>query len=266
MRTLRRKTRVSMRSLTLGRGSIFVVTDAAHIHQIEALTDRLLKQHNPTPLGRWQLEHRLLRSTDAPATTDPKAQPRCQDFLTLSHHGGRAFVAIDGAAPTSSSNSTDTGTSAGARIADAVIAVPVTQRDALFALVENKMAALWTTRMRLGVPSGGAYDAGAYVVRLGELKQMAAQATMRAIVACVQSAASEVSGGASATTATAKSNGDAANGADEQGNNMKTKEAVRSFWKSFGVDGAKEYFYIPTENDDGFGEVRLWCEVLRLRP
>lgn len=130
-----------------------------------------------------------------------------------------------------------------------MIAVPAGQRDGLRALVESKMAGLWTARARLAVLGGAVYEAGEFVVRVGELRQVGgAQSAVRAVVACVQR------GG----------EGDGMALAEED--TQKQKEAVRTFWKSFGFESAKEYFYIPTADDDGFGEIRLWCEVLRLRP
>lgn len=242
--------------------SIFAVTDAAHVNQLEQLNDRFLNLYNPNPLGPWGLEHRLLRSADTPNTSDPKTQPRHQEILTLLHRPGKAFVAIDGQ-PSAVQKPNGAGRTEGdkaAKIGDSVIAIPAQQRDEFYRMVANKMAALWTPRMMLGIQNGMAYDTGEYIVRMGELKQVTSQNTNRALIVCIQSHG----GPGQETEPTQKP--EAETGAKEEQERQLRKEAVQKFWKTFGIEGAKEAYHVSKPGDDEFEEIRLWCDVLRLRP
>lgn len=243
--------------------SIFVVTDAAHINQLEQLNDRFLNLYNPNPLGPWGLEHRLLRAADAPTTGDPKTQPRYQEILTLSHRPGKAFVAVDGESSVVGKPN-GMGRANGDKalnIGDSVIAIPIQQRDDFYRMIVNKMAALWTPRMMLGIQNGAAYDTGDYIVRMGELKQMTTQNTTRALIVCIHSHAEPGQG-----TAKPAGKPNAETGAEEEQERQLKKEAVRRFWRTFGIEGAKEAHHVSKPGDDEFEEIRLWCDVLRLRP
>jgi hypothetical protein len=237
--------------------SIFAVTDAAHVNQLEQLNDRFLNLYNPNPLGPWGLEHRLLRAADAPTTSDSKTQPRYLEILTLLHRPGKAFVAIDG--PSAVEKPNGAGEKA-VKIGDSVIAIPAQQRDEFYRMIVNKMAALWTPRMMLGIQNGMAYDIGEYIVRMGELKQVTAQNTTRALIVCIQSNA----GPGQETKLTQRP--DADTGAKEEQEWQLRKEEVQKFWKTFGIEGAREAYYVSKLGDDEFEEIRLWCDVLRLRP
>lgn len=172
-------------------------------------------------------------------------------------------MAIDGVAPVAG-KSNASGKADGdkaTKIGDAVIAIPAQQRDGFLHLILNKMGALWNPRTTMGIQAGAAYDAGEYIVRMGELKQLTTPNTTRALVTCIQSNTVPEKDTAKATEKPGVETGDQE---DQQGQSR--KEAVQKFWKSFGIDGAKEAFCVSNQGDDGLDEIRLWCEALRLRP
>lgn len=59
-------------------------------------------------------------------------------------------------------------------------------------------------------------------------------------------------------------------GGDEEGDNgcEDGERVIRAFWEGLGVRGAREVGAgagVGQEGVDGWGDVRRWCEVLRLR-
>jgi len=186
--------------------------------------------------------------------------------LHLSHHGQKAFVAVDGHGAAKSNPANDTSGKAAmataSGMADTVITIPLSQRDQFYDLIKTKMGALWTPRMTLQVLNGAAFEAGDYIVRMGELKQVGSQQIIRGVVVCIQSKPSPEQD--NETVDKMKVDDSTTHGQDES--TKVRRDAVRDFWKKFGVvEGTKEAFCASQPGDDGFAEVRLWCSVLRLR-
>jgi len=186
--------------------------------------------------------------------------------LHLSYHPQKAYVAVDSHVLAKSGPANDTSgkatfvTTPGT--ADTVIAIPASQRDQFFGLITTTMGALWTPRMPLQVQNGPAFDTGEYMVRMGELKQSGAQQVVRGVLVCIQSNPSSGENGEGVVKTKVEDST-----AQEQDVSAKTRQdELRDFWKKFGiVEGAKEVFCTSQPGDDGFAEVRLWCNVLRLR-
>lgn len=131
------------------------------------------------------------------------------------------------------------------------MAIPAHQNDAFLQLLLGKLGALWAPRAAVQVPVGIGYDLGDFTVRLGELKAVGAQAVSRGFVVCI-AAVGEIGQGDEEPPAVM----DEAAVADAQ-------ELVREVWSGLGVEGAREA--ITRDPGDADGEVKLWCEVLRLR-
>lgn len=100
---------------------------------------------------------------------------------------------------------------------------------------------MWTHRPSLGVAHGLAYEVGDYGIRVGELRQGTGSAQLvRGVVVQVE-----------------WKRGD-------EGNWEEANGFIRGFWETLGIKGAREILQVPGMGS-GDGNVRQWCEVLRLR-
>ena len=121
---------------------------------------------------------------------------------------------------------------------------------------------MWTQRQTLGVRNGLAFQVGAVVVRVGEVLQGGAAGGMgpgaRGVVV-------EVAWGGGDEGEEGESGGES--GREEKGEGEEEGDGlglVQAFWDSLGVKGARECVGVPGMGE-GFGVVRQWCEVLRIR-
>jgi hypothetical protein len=262
---------------------------------LATLTDSLLQNANPTPLGRWTANHYISRST--PSTLDDKSPPSHHHLLALSQYSGRAFAYI--APPTQpasqpsstpqSAQSTQTTQpatqspaastppqqqqasqgSTGSTAQSAphqplqptkptgpIITLPSSDAEQLQMLLAARFGALWMPRPGIHIV-GSAWELGDAVVRLGELRQMAGGGgaggqqggALKGVVVAI-----EIKDGGA----------DAGEGPEEARFNM-VREMVKEIRGFMGLEGeqykARE---ILGAGEDG-GEIRLWCEALRLR-
>jgi hypothetical protein len=110
-------------------------------------------------------------------------------------------------------------------------------------LLVSRFGPLWTRRQVLQVSNGQAYEVGDFVVRFGEVREIrqgqGGVQHIRGTVAQITWAGDEV--------------------------DISTAEAsIREFWNELQIPGAKEFTKVAGL-DLGFGEVRQWLEVMRLR-
>jgi hypothetical protein len=117
--------------------------------------------------------------------------------------------------------------------------------------------------MTLHVQNGPAFDTGDYTVSMGELKQPGVQQVVRGVLVCIQSNPSSEQHSEDVD----KMKVDDSTAEEQEEVHMKARQdKMRDFWKKFGIaEGTKEVFCTSQPGDDGFAEVRLWCNVLRLR-
>jgi len=219
---------------------IWLMTDQQHLNSLAMIKERLITKFDPTPASSWVLDHRLLRS--AAASTNDKSPPRFQHILSLGHRPGKLYVAVNPAQPAQK----DVGSK------DTVITIRPQQGDAFFNLLKERFGALWTFRSRLSILNGVEYNVGEFKIRLGELRQISGQQqTVRAVICCIETS-SMADGG---------DNGPGSNGSA-------TRAALSDLWAAIGFANIKEAFGtypIDSTTEEGFDEVRLWCDVLRLR-
>jgi hypothetical protein len=197
------------------------------------------------PLERWRLEHRLLRST--PASPDDKTAPRFQHLLRLSYRPNNAFISVS--PPPEAKPGTQ----------HAVVTTPNEHFEALYALLTARFTALWTPRARQRI-DGTAYTVGEFTVRLGELRQVGGPPTPRGVICYIQADSGIAD----------KETKDATPETPEQTKreDETTRAAMESLWDRIGYPGAKEPS-IPDATDgattDGFNDIRMWCDLLKLR-
>ena len=211
-------------------GSIWLLTDPQHLNSLATIKERLITKFDPTPASSWGLDHRLLRSTAA--STNDKSPPRFQHILSLAHRPGKLYVAVSPAQPVQK----DVGTK------DTVITIRPQQGDAFFNLLKDRFGALWAFRSRVSIVNGVEYNVGEFKIRLGELRQISGQQQLRAVICCIET--SSMADGSA------------------------TRAALSDLWAAIGFTNIKEAFgtySINPTTEEGFDEVRLWCDVLRLR-
>ena len=213
---------------------------------LPTILDRLAKNHNPSPLPRWSLEHRLMRSTVAPSSssTSSSVPPavRYLQLLTVSHLPGRSFVNVS---PAQAQPTSQTGTVP----AGNMVAIPAgPQTDEFSHFLTAKLAPLWTSRQTLLVQNGFGFEMEDYRVRIGEVKQAQAAQAPRGVVVEVEWL------------------GDGDDGASggETG-----EMAVQAFWDALELQGGRKYIKVPGAGGNGKAKssdlARQYCELLRLR-
>ena len=265
------------------------------------MTSSLLKKPSAAPLPRWSLEHRLLRAPPPPqpaaaASTDPKLLPH-QHILSLSHHPGKTYLYIPANTTTNAATSvagagSGTGSASGAASGAGasggatpgpVVAIPAAQAEPFVALLTSKQSALWTHRQTHSVRDGAAFQVGECIVRAGEVRMprpgSGGQHLVQGVVVCIET---ELLGGEEGEEdAEVAVEGDVVMGegdgdGGEKGMGVEAmreaRETIRGLWKDLGVEGGKEGVkevmsnYAGAEEEQArWAEVRMWCEVLRLR-
>ena len=133
-------------------------------------------------------------------------------------------------------------------------------------MINAKFGPLWTQRQTLGVRNGLAFRVGAVVVRVGEVLQGGAAGGMGpgargVVVEVAWGWGDEGEEGESEGEGEKKGEVEDKREEDEEGDGL---GLVQAFWDSLGVKGARECVGVPGMGE-GFGIVRQWCEVLRIR-
>ncbi len=264
---------------------------------VQALAERLVRKYGvgTVPVGRWTLDHRLLRST--PATVEDKTRPRFVQLLTVSSlRAGSTFVSVSALRQSQhQQQSQQKGTAQDSDAQPMVIAIPTQQTEAYYGLLAAKFGALWTARPGLHVLNGVTYNVGEFVVRLGELRQPGTgQTGVRGIVVSVEVAESpetqrEAAGRGMKGEAPGEGENSGASGsrneveerdagalhADGEGGKSdyeerleESRKAIRDVWNLFEVEGAREAWSgssASTGWERTVEQVRTWCEALRFR-
>lgn len=224
---------------------------------IDALLIHFTQRFTCVSLPRWSLLHRLFREVPISSSSQNDVNAKSQatsylQVLTLSYQPEKAHVAI---AATSQSLSQpqasplpSSGGSAGAGNLEpaTIISIPRAATEEFVGLIRVRFGPLWTPRQVINVTDGHTLEIGAFRIRLGEVKQAQQQQTQPVSKGVVMEI--EYTGGEQEE----KDDWDIAEG------------LIRAFWGDLGIKGAKEFFRAAQE-DDGFGNIRQWCEALRLR-
>ncbi|OCK82907.1 hypothetical protein K432DRAFT_380014 [Lepidopterella palustris CBS 459.81] len=220
-----------------------------------------------TPLPRWSLDHRLFRSAPtAPTdtTTDPKPA-QFQHFLSLTYHPEKSYICHH--PPSAKANSASE---------SLIIAIPYAQGDTYLTLLTTKLSALWTRGSALQVKQGVTFSIGDFIVRFGELKLLRAgigsggQGATQGTVVMIQTSAltsmDEEGDTQSDTVMTEEQEA-----AEREEAEKEAQELIRALWTELagrGREGVKEVmsrFEGTGQERERWAEVRIWCEVLKLR-
>ncbi|KAL8949598.1 MAG: hypothetical protein Q9222_004313 [Ikaeria aurantiellina] len=226
----------------------FLPTTSPDSSPLPDFVNRLTTHYNPSVLPRWSLKHRLFRSTPAPTTSSTVNGDEARSFpsrylqvLTLPDYPNDSLVAITPVGKTSTAErsiETDPVTT--------VVSIPSgSSTDGFVQLLLTKLGPLWQQRQLTAVVDGLAYNVGDFRIRAGELKQGVGGAQLiRGVVVEV--------------TYTDR-------GIEEQ-NSTDMEESIMAFWEELGAKGAKTLSRKElADQEDEFGNVRLWCKILMLR-
>lgn len=165
-----------------------------------------------------------------------------------------------------------------------MVAIPAAQAEPFVALLTSKQSALWTHRQTHSVRDGAAFQVGECVVRAGEVRMprpgSGGQHVAQGVVVCIEMELLESEEGEGEDAEVAVE-GDVVMGerdgdGGEKGVGVEAmreaRETIRGLWKDLGFEGGKEGVKEVMSNYTGakeeqarWAEVRMWCEVLRLR-
>lgn len=153
-----------------------------------------------------------------------------------------------------------------------IIAIPKSQSESHYRLLEISFGALWMPRFTLVVNNGVAFDLGEFIVRLAEVRQADIQHTFKGVAVAIDAILPSRSGlgdvGANVSTVDEKS--------DKVGGGIfvqseEVKEMIREMWRSFSKEDAKET-WVPVAKDETTGMMgrnarlaQMWCEALQKR-
>ncbi|KZF21713.1 hypothetical protein L228DRAFT_261852 [Xylona heveae TC161] len=247
---------------------LFFIPSSPQAATYQQVVDRLTRSYDDVELvGRWALEHRLMRET-APSlpAVNGKAPPfRYLHFLNLSHQPGRSFVGVSGpSARKQQPQQQAVGPDAMGGVVPqepAVILVPAPatiltlpqgQSGDLIQLVASKLGPLWTNRHTLHVQPGVAYATSDFVVRVGEVKQGVTGPPRGVLV--------EITYQADDTSGSSEQKVDPSEWAAGQA-------IIKAFWQNLNIQGSRDYAATTPGVGAGLGWdlERQYFELLKLR-
>ena len=221
---------------------------------LQLLLGSLKGQYSLNPGPRWTLEQRLFRGaplegySSGTIQEDPaKLQSsRYLQVLSLSTHPRNNYVVLtsNSAPPQTRAGTPATSASGGESLGEPanIIAIPAgPQSEDFVQLLIARLGPMWALRQTLQVNQGLTFEVDDFRIRLGEVKQGqgSSQQTKGVIVELEWLGEMEIEA-------------------------VAAEEAIKSFWSSLNIKGARDYIRIPGLGDN-FGSIRQWCEALRLR-
>ncbi|KAF2498009.1 hypothetical protein BU16DRAFT_525578 [Lophium mytilinum] len=214
-----------------------------------------------TPLPNWHLAHHLSLST--PATSGDTNPPAYHHALSLTYHPGKTFLHIHPqpvpGVPTKPGPD------------NVVVAIPATQAESFNNLLATKLSALWTPKHSLNIRDGHAYRIGEMVIRVGEVRAAKGVGgnppALHGVVVCIESRVGDANTSDDDYAPAVPSKADVSEGV------MAVHEMIRGLWNDLEVPvGRKEGVKMALGQYEGLGEehaaeaeVRMWCQILRLR-
>ncbi|KAJ6127340.1 Mediator complex subunit Med20 [Penicillium sp. IBT 18751x] len=217
---------------------------------LPALTERLrtaYPEQDLVPIGRWALEHKLMRDTPGLLPQSGKStKPRYMQFLSLSHYPMHGFIYTSepetphpAASQTPASSATPRGSGGHAGESSMVMTVvPPSSYPTLFQHFVYAAQPFWAHRLTMSVPGGVVYEVGDFIVRMGDVRQTYPIARVRGTVVEIEWRGPSVVEGLAG-------DGDdefgfAVDEADVDAEYVATAELIRGFWNRVRFEGARE--------------------------
>ncbi|PLB38173.1 uncharacterized protein BDW47DRAFT_125608 [Aspergillus candidus] len=280
-------------------GVFFIPSNPNASTALATITERLhtALADNPIPIGRWALEHKLMRDTPsclpASASQHRPQHPRYLQFLSLSyspHHGFIYTSQPDATNPTSTANTPTPTPSAptptptphpqhphhpdptkGALL-PVMTTLPLPSTSTLFSHFVYACQPFWCHRHTVAVPGGTVYDVGDFRVRIGDVRQTQPTARVRGTVVEI-----EWRGPSIVSTVVARTSPSTPGGSMKEegaGDGLVTAEdiqdsdveaeyracaaLIREFWAKLGVEGAREAILVPGVGTEVVGRLQRW--------
>lgn len=166
--------------------SVFFIPSSPSAPNIVAtLTERLRAVYGDevVPIGRWGVEHKLMRDTPSclPASAhapNPAPRPRYMQFLSTNNYPKVGFIYASYDAQQATTTQQATGQASSGML---MSAVPVVSSLELFRHFVRACEPLWCHRHTV-TATGNMYDVGDFRVRLGEVRQTQPQARPRGTI------------------------------------------------------------------------------------
>ncbi|KAF9890907.1 hypothetical protein FE257_005483 [Aspergillus nanangensis] len=186
-------------------GVFFIPSNPNASTVLSTVTERLHSNlaDEPVPIGRWALEHKLMRDTPSclPASTSERpANPRYMQFLSLSYCPNHGFIytsnpekgtpqlhqhqqqqqqqhtpipgpGAPGQMPTLTPGSGGVNVDSTAPLGMVMTTVPLPSCATLFQHFVYACQPFWCHRHTVTVPGGMVYDVGDFRVRVGDVRQ-----------------------------------------------------------------------------------------------
>jgi hypothetical protein len=222
---------------------------------LPALTERLraaYPEQDIVPIGRWALEHKLMRDTPGLLPQSGKAsKPRYMQFLSLSHYPSHGFISTsepEAPHPASTPHSNPAqiapqGAGGGTGESMVMTTVPPSSYNTLFQHFVYAAQPFWAHRLTMAVPAGVVYEVGDFLVRMGDVRQTYPTARVRGTVVEIEWRGPSVVEGLGVGGGDEDGFGFGFEGveeADVDAEYLATAELIREFWNRLRFEGARE--------------------------
>lgn len=134
-------------------------------------------------------------------------------------------------------------------------------------MLTSKYAALWTPKQTVQVQNGHAYAVGEFIIRLGELRLVGAQQRHLGVIVSIQESVTPVTGEIEENEEPAGLHAGSDSDQLNREGLRQTEDDIQDLWRLFGISNAKEFSNErPGKSRGGpFEDIKLWCDLLRLR-
>ncbi|PYH96796.1 hypothetical protein BO71DRAFT_448391 [Aspergillus ellipticus CBS 707.79] len=286
-------------------GVYFIPSNPNASTVFSTITERLhtALADEPTIIGRWFLEHKLMRDTPScvPASASQRQmQPRYMQLLSLSFHSNHGFIYTSqtpdknaqhlvtgnptpGGAPSPAPS--NPAQSSGPMI---MITVPLPSCSALFQHFSYACQPIWCHRHTVTVPGGVVYDVGDFRVRIGDVRQTSPAARVRGTVVEIewrgpslvdsisaQSLARKARAGQVGSTVALDNDdddddfgidmafSDGIEDADVDAEYAASTALIREFWARLGIEGAREAILLPDVGKEAKDRLKKLKQTVR---
>ncbi|KAF1812521.1 hypothetical protein P152DRAFT_458359 [Eremomyces bilateralis CBS 781.70] len=243
--------------------------DTVESNRLQTVTDALVTR-NATPTGAWHLQQYLFRRIRNPAD-DQNA--RVQHIVSMSHFPDQAFICISRPHLAQNGEDSEVGTFTPldpAYVNSAAVFLPTPQMDSYIGMIRRQFGLLWDAGPRLALANGSTWELDDFTIRVGDLRQTARGSNQEhgrglLVEICLYSETIEDR---------EPDRSIPANSIIEILRHQPAREmthhqfaalrTVDEFWDSLGIAGARKAGGIALDAR-GYDEIRLLCDILRLR-
>ncbi|KAL3475626.1 mediator complex, subunit Med20 [Aspergillus californicus] len=267
-------------------GVFFIPSNPSASTALGTVTERINSAFAEEPIfiGRWALEHKLMRDTPSCISPSTSQQPKYLQFLSLTYYPTHGFVYAsqpsDSAGPDTTGTKTATPTPASSQSSQPVPVTtpmimktaPVQSTNALYQHFVYACQPFWAHRHTVAVLGGNVYEIGDFRVRIGDVRQMQTAARVRGTVVEVEWRGPSLVSTLSAVYQSRRQRKakvsnpytwdnevndddddsgidmaftDGVEEADIDAEYAATASLIRDFWANLGIEGAREAILVP---------------------